>query len=215
MRFVTKSTASPAGAGLIIVTGALLAGYIATSCRAPQPVISYGLLYFIEVDNQADDGVAIEIHMGSGHDFMDIPTGQQRSHSWIKLALASGERRTLEMQAGPGASDSRADSGAVMAFREMHFYEERETVPYRSYVYDGLIHCRGVDQACWELDDGTLIYHERSDGVEEQLFVESPDRPFYLERDKEDGDLARIVITFVPSADEGSGNGVEPVEARR
>ena len=35
----------------------------------------------------------------------------------------------------------------------------------------------------------------------ESLFVESADRPFYLERDNDDSDLARIVITFVPSAE--------------
>ena len=47
------------------------------------------------------------------------------------------------------------------------------------------------------------FYYDRADGVREYLFVESADRPFYLERSKEDPDLARIVITFVPSVDDG------------
>ena len=34
--------------------------------------------------------------------------------------------------------------------------------------------------------------------------MRSPDRPFYLERDGEDPDLGRIVITFVPDVDAGS-----------
>ena len=59
----------------------------------------------------------------------------------------------------------------------------------------------GVDLAvCEEFDDDTLIFHRSSDGATENLFVESPDRPFYLERDKEDPALGRLVITFVPSS---------------
>ena len=50
---------------------------------------------------------------------------------------------------------------------------------------------------------------DRPDGTTERLFVESPDRPFYLERDKEDPELGRLVITFVPGADAGSGDAVE------
>lgn len=39
--------------------------------------------------------------------------------------------------------------------------------------------------------------------------MESPDRPFYLVRDKQDPELARVVITFVPSVEAGSGDVVE------
>ena len=39
--------------------------------------------------------------------------------------------------------------------------------------------------------------------------MESPDRPFNLERDKEDTKLGRIVITFVPDAEGGTGDAVE------
>ena len=54
--------------------------------------------------------------------------------------------------------------------------------------------------------DDTLVVHESSDGTTEQLFLESPDRPFYLERDGDNRQLARVVITFVPNADETSGS---------
>ncbi len=41
----------------------------------------------------------------------------------------------------------------------------------------------------------------------ERLFVRSAARPFYLERDKQDGDLGRMVVTFVPGADAVAGDG--------
>ncbi len=50
-----------------------------------------------------------------------------------------------------------------------------------------------------------LVY-TRSDGTKERLFVKSPERPFYLERDHDDGDVSRLVITFVPKAEEDLGD---------
>ncbi len=85
----------------------------------------------------------------------------------------------------------------------MYFYSSGSDVAYRGYVYLGF----GCDvnlAACEDPDDDTLVVHRSSDGTPERLFVESPDRPFYLERDEKDRDLARLVITFVPSETLGS-----------
>ena len=63
---------------------------------------------------------------------------------------------------------------------------------------------------CWAYVDDTLFYYyDPADGVKEYLFVESPDRPFYLERDSDDPDLGRIVITFVPHPDDDADSGMD------
>ena len=54
------------------------------------------------------------------------------------------------------------------------------------------------------MGERALVY-TRSDGMEERLFVESPERPFFFERDHEDGRLSRLVITFVPKGEEDRG----------
>ena len=79
------------------------------------------------------------------------------------------------------------------------FFREGASQPYRSFVYLTRL-CDGSSDSCSD----ERFYHRSSNGTWERLFVESPDRPFYLQRDKDDPDLARIVITFVPSAEPGS-----------
>ena len=112
-----------------------------------------------------------------------------------------GEKRTFEMGGGFGR-DSDRDNLGLRRFHELHFYDAESDAPYRSYVYR---------RFSWAIlpdanpeDDEALLY-ERSDGAMERLFVRSPERPFYLERDKEYGDLGRLVITFVPSTDATAG----------
>ena len=85
----------------------------------------------------------------------------------------------------------------------MHFFLEGDAEPYRSYTYRDW----GCDGPC-ESDD-RYRFATSPDGTRDRLFVESPGRPFYLEHDKEDHDLARIVITFVPGARAGAEGAVE------
>lgn len=115
--------------------------------------------------------------------------------------LASNEKVTFSMVQGLGVRDPVNDvwdSVYVRWFREAHFYEPDADSPYKSYVYES-IDCLGV--YCDQPGDDSQVLYESSDGATEQLFLESPDRPFYLERDADNRRLARVVITFVPSAD--------------
>ncbi len=105
-----------------------------------------------------------------------------------------------------GGRSSAEDNLYLVDFGRLMYYAESDH-PYRSYVYRDSWCSVGAFKTCVDARDDTLWIHERSDGTEERLFVKSPERPFYLERDKQDGDLARIVITFVPSPDEVAGDG--------
>ena len=98
----------------------------------------------------------------------------------------------------------------------MHFYDaesehdaESET-PYKSYFYQAVRCGDGADTECEGPGAEVGWIFTRSDGTMERLFVRSPDRPFYLEPDQEDGDyVGRLVITFVPSADQDPVDAVE------
>ncbi len=106
-----------------------------------------------------------------------------------------------------GASDSPANE-LIRWFRGIRFYDGDSDTPYRSYEYPSR-GC-GEDPMCWAYVDDTLFYYyDPADGVKEYLFVESPDRPFYLERDSDDPDLGRIVITFVPHPDDDADSGMD------
>ena len=89
--------------------------------------------------------------------------------------------------------DSPEDSDQIRKFARIDFLEPESGAPFLSYVYPSARCGEGVLYG----DDALCVY-ERSDGTEERLFVESSERPFYLDRDAQDGDLARVVITFVP-----------------
>ena len=84
-------------------------------------------------------------------------------------------------------------------FREIFFYAPGAEKPFVGYA-DGHLGCLrawlyfGRDTPCMYDEGGAL---ERRDS----LFRESPDRPFYLERDADDEELGRLVITFVLGED--------------
>ena len=119
------------------------------------------------------------------------------------IALDKDETITLAMKTytscGAGLPEGNATNVFVRLFRAIHFLN---VIPVASYVYESH-ECIGF--YCSRPGDDTLVVHESSDGTTEQLFLESPDRPFYLERDGDNRQLARVVITFVPNADETSG----------
>lgn len=107
-----------------------------------------------------------------------------------------------------GAGSPRGDETNVFVrqFGSIHYLG---IAPVTSYVY-WLTECIGF--FCSHPGDDTMVLHVSSDGTIEQLFLESSDRPFYLERDTENRQLARLVITFVPtpgSASVSDGFGAE------
>ena len=151
----------------------------------------------LEVINESGDRIRIRIAMRDDASFL-VPRGSGTDyygygHSSGIFDLDGDQRRTLAMSSGVGPRDSLVNVRYVRLFAELHFYRNGAHIPYRSYVYDTWW-C-GPDLA----DDTSCVYYRRSDGVVDRLFVKSPNRPFYLERDDEDLDLARLVITFEPS----------------
>ena len=193
--------------GLLVVTATVLACHLVPACRQTQPTVDCSTRYSLEVANDAAGRVRIRFGIG-GQAFMDIPASEQRSGSWSGIvALDRGDRRAFEKSAF-GPRDSPEDNFLVRSFGDIHSYEADSDTLYRNYEHP-FGRC-GDDLVCWDSGDDTLFYHIHSNGTTEHLFVELPERPFYLERDKEDPDLARIVITFIPSvADAGSRNAVE------
>ena len=134
-----------------------------------------------------------------GYLFLNIGAVQYEYHRRAPVfTLDRDEIYTFRMSAFGGV-DSEEDGKEVRRFCAIHFFDSQSDSPYKSYVYH-LSRC-GSDPDCWDSNDDTLIEYTRTDGVTETLFVESPDRPFYLERDQDDLDVGRIVITFVPDAD--------------
>ena len=184
----------PVGSAMVML--AALASLVTAGCRV-EGANGDAALYYLEVVNLATGRVTVNVLAGAG--FVDA-----RHQLWSGIfSLASDERRTFEM-AIRGASDTAVDNRYLRWFERIRFYEANSDTHYRSYVYHG-----GCFPNCWVVDDDTLIVYRSSDGTKERLFVESSDRPFYLERDTEDPDLGRIVITFVPEADTGSEDAVE------
>ena len=90
------------------------------------------------------------------------------------------------------------------AFAEVAFFEDGSEQPYRSYSYE--VSWCGDDECSAE-----NYIHRSSDGTEERLFVESAERPFYLEADESFPIVDRVVIIFVPSAEEGAENAANQV----
>ena len=146
--------------------------------------------------------------------FPSRPAGSRWSSTSGIIALGTGESRTFKIAAGMGTELLPENNAYVRLFQAIGFFELDEETPYRTYDYPSVT-CEGRhpvivfwrDPAC---SDGRLTY-ESADGTTDKLFVESPERPFYLERDKQDTDLARLVITFVPSVDsDASESGEAP-----
>ncbi len=187
----------------LAMTAAVTTSTFVAGCNAAQPHIDYAAEWYLEVVNEAVDNAQVQI--GPGSTFLDIPHNEGESGVWIfwsdLFLLESGERRKFRMSL-TGPRDSPADNQLIRWFRGIRFYAGDSDTPYRSYEYPSR-GC-GEDPTCWEyVDDDTLFYYyDPADGVKEYLFVESPDRPFYLERDSDDPDLGRIVITFVPNPDD-------------
>ena len=149
-------------------------GTLVTSCD-PMVHVDYAAAYELEVVNQARDRVRISV------------AGVTRI-----FGLNSGERRTFRISL-LGPRDSPADNDLVRNVATVGFYLPDAVVPYEIHRYG--------TWWCPDSDDDTLCVYRRYDGATERLFVKSPDRPFYLERDKENPDLGRLVITFVPGAE--------------
>ena len=160
------------------------------------PVQEYSADYFLEVVNDSSVRIRVQIALLNGR--FRLPSGGLHYRSGI-LDPDSKERITFSINTGLGPRDSAEDNVYVRNFGEIHFYDAGADTPYRSYVYQG-DGC-GVDLTCWDSHDDTMFVYTRSDGVKERLFVQSPTRPFYLERDKDDSELGRLVITFAPIAD--------------
>lgn len=202
---MTKRTIDGRHIGLFIL---IVGGSILTACRATNVEIDRFCCvidFSLEVVNNANDKIRIQIEMFDSHDAalqwhtligVDVPNS---SRSGI-FDLDSNERLRFRASSGiVDASDSPANF-YLRSISSVSFYETDADIPYRGYVY--LAFGCGVDLAtCEEFDDDTLILHRSSDGTTENLFVESSDRPFYLERDTEDPALGRLVVTFVPSKD--------------
>ncbi len=186
------------------MAAAALMGFFATGCTVERPISTgdlkgeeeCGSRYALEVANDASDRVRVRIRM---------------RNQWIEgarssdiIALESGERRTFRVSAiFTGCDDDEAKNTLVSSFREIHYHDHESDDPYKSYLYE-IGRCEDFTSPC--VNDDRYI-HLSSNGSWERLFVESPDRPFYLQRDQDDPDLARIVITFVPRPDSGSESG--------
>ena len=159
--------------------------------------------YSLEVINAASDRVRIQIAMMGGYWFHTVAEASRHSPALGPkvLELDVDERKSIRVIRSGGAKDSTEDAVHVRELRSVRFLDTGAFAPYRGYEYLGF-GC-GVDLAvCEDSVDDTLVYHRSADGALERLFVESPDRPFYLERDSENQDLARLVITYVPTPPE-------------
>lgn len=153
---------------------AVVIGSLVTSCE-PIVHVDYAAAFDLEVVNEASDRVRIGI--GGVRGIFD---------------LESTERRTFRLSV-LGPRDSPADNDLVRGVSRVAFYHADAVVPYEIHRYG--------TRWCPDSDDDTLCVYDRFDGATARLFVKSPDRPFYLERDEENPDLGRLVITFVPGAE--------------
>ncbi len=174
--------------------------------------------FSLEVVNRANTAVRIQINMGHS---VSMPEGRvPRGYTGI-LDLDKNARQMF--QGGTlGAKDSGADNHMVRNFRGIFYYEQGADKPYLAYTYrtDECAHAHassvvGDDTLC--LYDIAMVWWDygNSEGAFDRLFVQSADRPFYLELDEEDHDLARVVIRLVPDPERGSGSSAIPEPAAR
>ena len=178
---------------VLVVAVAVLAGCV-------EPTVDYAAFYHLEVANDAAEYALVRVQLGSHTErgifyddkFKDLATGASipyGSGTGI-LALMSGERTTLEVTVYD-LKDSAADSHLVRSFSRIEFLRRAQISLTEATT------TRLADVAMFR---SAWTHRRYRDLEDERLFVESPDRPFYLERDSEDPELGRIVITFVPSA---------------
>lgn len=192
------------------VTAAVLAIGLA-ACPVSSPIIVKpmklcSVRYSFEVANDASDRVRVRITIAGFSLPGDILALEPPSGI---LSLESGEKRPLSTTWGlpecdPSPENSRehissprTSAKRTPSFAEIQFYDQDSENPYRSYSY--------VSARCEDQPNCNRVIHQSTDGTWENLFEKSPQRPFYLERDGEAPDLARIVITFVPGGGAASG----------
>lgn len=160
--------------------------------------------FSFEVINGASDRVRLQVAMMRG--FVRDPEistddANYRSTSGI-LNFNSGERSTFSIRGRFVDANHFPDNFYVGSVGTIRFYSSSADTVIASYIYEEFGCGVGLGSCDGAVDD-TLVFHRASDGTLERLFVESPDRPFYLERDRDDPDLGRLVITFSPRADQG------------
>ncbi len=197
---IPKRTVSRLLVGLLGVTafGSILASCSVEPIFDPSTAGPAVARFFLEIVNESSERARVQIVMI--RPYFEIPPKRIDRRSGV-IDLESKAKVTFRMVQDlyvRDPPDDVWDSVYIRWFREAHFYDEGADSPYKSYVYES-IECLGF--YCEEPGDDTLVVYESADGTTEQLFLESPDRPFYLERDTEDPRLGRVVITFVPSAD--------------
>ena len=154
--------------------------------------------FFLEIVNDASEPVRVQIVMTRA--YFEIPPNRI-DHRSGAIDLDRKNRTTFGMVQDlfvRDPPDDVWDSVYLRWFGEAHFYQPDADAPYKSYVYES-IQCLGF--YCDGSGDDTRVISESSDGTTDQLFLESPDRPFYLQRDAEDPRIGRVIITFVPDSD--------------
>lgn len=195
---MTRTTGTLAGCG------AMAAGLLLATCAqypvALPPVRSVGY-YRLEVLNNADESVRVQLIMWARFRAAD---GKEGSRGSGIIDLSANEKKTFFLDIKNDLSSPTPDDNRQMrGFSEIRFYDETGDEPYNTYRYEMVLYC-GLTVSCWaiyvDVSDETVTY-VRTDGLRERLFVKAPDRPFYLERDREDLGLGRVVITFVPTAE--------------
>lgn len=191
---------------------------VLASCEGPQGVRDPIARFSLEVVNRASTAVRMQINMGHS---VSMPKGRvPRGYTGI-LDLDKNAKQVF--RGGTlGAEDSAADNQMVRGFEGIFFYEQGADIPYVAYTYRPN-ECTYAHASSIVGDDTLCLYdiamvwwdYGNSEGAFDRLFVESPDRPFYLELDEEDHDLARLVIISVPSPESVSGSSAIPEPAAR
>lgn len=160
------------------------------SCE-DQPVVMECCIqgYSLEIVNATTDPIRVQVVMAEGY-LDDRGTVELDAHGRMTLQVT---RFVLG-----GRNDSSEDGVYVRELEAVYFSAEGAQLAYSGYVYLGFGCGVGLGE-CEDHVDDTLVYHRLSNGKLERLFVESSDRPFYLERDEQNRDLGRLMITFVPN----------------
>ena len=189
----------------LVVYGAL------TSCQKPGVVTDPDLGpccavdFTLELVNGTGGQVRVQLTMmrGYGDDYTTIRphgedfSGDDYSKSGI-VDLDAGERR-LFLVHGRFFDASAPYNLYVGSVGSVQFYHKGDDAAYKSYVFVAF-GCGTDLSACDRPIDDAQVYHRSSAGTADTLFIESSDRPFYLERDKNDSALGRVMITSVPTS---------------
>lgn len=185
----------------VVLVGATVLGWsvMGVGCGCGGGVVCEAQIadFSLDVVNTTRESMRVEIAMLNI--FILAREGDHPSGRSGIVELKSMERVRLSMHTGFGGGGGPADNIHVRSFGAIYFYEAAAERPYKSYEY-GFSGC-GADAKGDCGEDDTQVLFPSSDGAMHRLFVPSPDRPFYLERDKENTDLGRLVITFVPRAE--------------